>query len=136
MLSWDCELRGRFSDPLTLTALQLDSSVDRVEGEGGEETVAVRTGVLDPAELGVNLRRVALVAVGAADPFIGGRVDVQIGKFAHSGHMVDVGVSVDRQQYLVGSCVQQGLDLIGVVDTTRAGQGLVTDDENRTFVGT
>ena len=74
-----------------------------------EEAVTVGAGVLDPGELGVDLGRVALVAVGIADPFVGGRVDVQIGKFAHSGNMVNVGVSVDRQQHLVVSCVQQSL---------------------------
>ena len=70
------KLGGRFSDPLTLTALDVDASVDRVDSEGGEETVAVRAGVLDPTELGVDLSRVTLIAVGATDPFIGGRVDV------------------------------------------------------------
>ncbi len=97
----DAELRGGFSDPLALTALDVDASAPGVDGERGEEAVAVGAGVLDPAEFGVDLGRVALVAVGAADPFVGGRVDVQAGEFAGAGDVVDVGVSVDSQQDLV-----------------------------------
>ena len=84
-----------FSHPLAFPALKLDEPLGRVDGEGGEETVAVGAGVLDPTELGVNLGRVALVSVGTAYPFVGGRVDMQIGKFAHFGNIVKMSVSVD-----------------------------------------
>ena len=60
---------------------------------------------------------------------------MQIGKLALFGHVVDVGVSVYGQQHLVGSCVQQSLDLPGVVDAPWARQGLVTNDENRALEG-
>ena len=74
MLGWDLELRRGFSDPLALPPLELDASLARVDGERGEETVLVGAGILDRAELGMNLGRVGLVSVGAADPFVGGRV--------------------------------------------------------------
>ena len=61
---------------MALTALDVDASIGRVDGKSGKEAGLIRAGVLDPTELGVNLSRVALVAIGAADPFIGGRVDV------------------------------------------------------------
>ena len=98
----DPQLRRGFPDPLALTALDVDASAGRVDREGGKEAVAVGAGVLDPLELGVDLGRVALVAVRSADPFIGGRVDVEVGDLAHAGHVVNVGVPVDRQQDLVG----------------------------------
>ncbi len=91
------QLRGRFPDPLALTSLNVDAAAGRVDREGRKEAVTVRTSVLDPTELGVNLRRVALITVGATDPFIGGRVDVQVGNLAHAGYVVNVGVPVDCQ---------------------------------------
>ena len=95
MLGWDLELRRGFSDPLAFPPLELDPPFCRVDCEGGKETVLVGAGVLDPTELGVNLGRVALVSVGTAYPFVGGRVDMQIGKFAHFGNIVKMSVSVD-----------------------------------------
>ena len=51
-------------NPLALTALDVNASIGRVDSERGEEAVTVGAGVLDPGELGVDLGRVALVAVG------------------------------------------------------------------------
>ena len=68
----DPKLRGGFPDPLALTPLDVDASADRVDSERGEEAVAVGAGVLDPAELGVDLGRVTLIAIGATNPSVGG----------------------------------------------------------------
>ena len=95
-------MRRRFSDPTALAALDVDASTGGIDGEGSEEAVAVGAGILDPAEPGVDIGRVALVAVGPADPFIGGRVYVQAGDPARACHVVNVGVPVDSQQNLVG----------------------------------
>ena len=105
VLSWGRELGGGFPHPLALPALKLDEPLGRVDGEGGEETVAVGAGVLDPTELGVNLGRVGPVSMGTAYPFVGGRVNMEIEKFACPGQMVDMSVSVDRQENLFCSCV-------------------------------
>jgi len=72
----DAELRGGLSDPLALTALDVDASAPRIDGERGEEAVAVGASVFDQPELGVNLGRVTFIAIGATDPSVGGRVDV------------------------------------------------------------
>ena len=72
----DSKLRGGFPDPLTLTPLDIDASADRVDSERGEEAVSVGASVLHQPELGVDLGRVTLIAIGTTDPSVGGRVDV------------------------------------------------------------
>ena len=57
------KLRWRFTNPLTFPSLHLNSSSGWIDGERGEEAVAVGAGVLNPAELGVDLLRIALVAI-------------------------------------------------------------------------
>jgi len=72
----DPKLRGGFPNPLALTPFDVDASADRVDSERGEEAVAVGASVFDQPELGVDLGRVTLIAIGVTDPSIGGRVDV------------------------------------------------------------
>ncbi|MEC8420336.1 MAG: hypothetical protein VXZ32_04355, partial [Verrucomicrobiota bacterium] len=82
VLSRGRELGRGFSNPLAFPAIKLDEPLGRVYGEGGKETVAVGAGVLDPTELSVDLGRVGLVSMRTTHPFVGGRVDMEIGKFA------------------------------------------------------
>lgn len=56
---------------------------------------------------------------------------MEIEKFVYPDQMVDVGVPVDCQQNLFGSCVQQSLDFTSIVDATRTCEGLVAHYENR-----
>ena len=82
MLCWDRQLFGGLSHPLTLATPDLDANLGRIESEGGKDAFAVWASVLNQAEFGVNLSRVASVAVGLTNPFVGGRVQVKIGMFA------------------------------------------------------
>ena len=97
----DSKLGRGFADPLALPALDVDTSARGVDGKGSEEAVAIRAGVFNIAELGVDLWRIALMPVGPADPFIRGRVNVQIRNPARAVHMVNMSVPVDCQQDLV-----------------------------------
>lgn len=47
-----------------------------------------------------------MVAVGAADPFIGRRVDVQVRNVVNAYDLVDVRVSVDSQENFVSGRVE------------------------------
>ena len=102
MLFWDRQLCGGLRYPLTLATPDLDAYVSRIESEGGKDAFAVWASVLSPAEFGVNLSRVASVAVGLTNPFVGGRVQVKIGKHARFRQVVNADMSINRQQDPVG----------------------------------
>ncbi len=93
---------GRGSNPGALLALDFNGAGLGIQCDRAKQGIAVGTGITDPGVLVVDGLGVALMAKVAAHPVIRGGIHVEAGKGTCIRHHIEMRVTVDAEENLVG----------------------------------